>query len=248
MRFLILIIFVLAFIGCKEEKAFTTSPSPSEVKHEEFFAEPMSLTSWGPGQDSILKLEILKNPALLKIDPKRMSTVCPKWLTMTDSHRVEGLMDIFRAIAKRESSHKALTMYWEDSMDNDRLTKKSTISEGYFQLSYQDSLSYSGCKFDWAKDQKAFLDDYKNKTTGKWYSKHPERTIVQPQINIACGVFIAGRLMVSEKRKNDSFEKAMSAYWSVMNPNVSLKKKLKGEGSSFSQTLKEIRRTSKQCY
>ena len=69
----------------------------------------------------------------------------------------------FKSLAKAESCLNPVSRYVEPpSLGKDAVTGKQNTSEGYFQMSYQDS-KFHGCKFDYAADKVKATSD-KTKT------------------------------------------------------------------------------------
>lgn len=123
-----------------------------------------------------------------------VSSFCPK---ASKLDRKEVWLNIVKSIIWAESSWNPETTYTETAMGIDPVTKKQVVSEGLFQLSYQDARNWSSlpqCKqIDYVK-----------------------RNIRDVAVNIGCGMAIMNRLAVRGKQEDISSRKFLGAYWSAV--------------------------------
>ena len=215
----VLMALCLVLLSCKTEP---TQPVPVVPVAKEDPQPPKTfptpIKGWPKEYDEFIVAEVGKYPALLNVTGKRMGSFAPMWDQMDEMQKREWYSHLLYGIAKFESSYDRTSLYFEDKFtEKDNVTKLPVVSEGLTQLSYQDKQWYPFCKFDYAKDKKAFEDDWKSRPTGKlsWKSKHPERTILDPYVNLGCAVGIMDAALRSAKKKNMSFADAMG-YWSTM--------------------------------
>jgi hypothetical protein len=108
---------------------------------------------------------------------------------------------LISAVAKYESNFKATTRFKEPGMGTDPVTGAPVYSEGLLQLSYQDARTHKFCAFDWERDRKLPLAD-------------PRRTILDPMINLKCGILI----LANQVKRYNRISILSGAYWSVLRP------------------------------
>jgi hypothetical protein len=101
----------------------------------------------------------------------------------------------------------------------DPVTHHVARQEGLLQLAYVDSQRY-GCDFDWDKDKELAEHD-------------PEKTILQPENNLKCGIKILDyQLMVQRKPVLSK-----SSYWVTLRPGT----------MSFSIFVKQLANLPAEC-
>jgi len=83
----------------------------------------------------------------------------------------------------------------------DHVSHRMVRSEGLLQLTYEDSRRY-GCDFDWNVDKHLAEHD-------------PDKTILQPENNLLCGVNILENQIVVQKKPLIS----KTSYWSTLRPD-----------------------------
>jgi hypothetical protein len=84
----------------------------------------------------------------------------------------------------------------------DTVTKRMVRSEGLLQLTYMDATRY-GCDFDWEKDKGL-------------PEKDPQRTILQPENNLMCGIRIMKTQLIDKQKPLAT----RSSYWSTLQPGT----------------------------
>jgi len=99
-----------------------------------------------------------------------------------------------KATAKAESSWKNCERYTESKMGTDPVTGKQVVSEGLLQLSFQDAKN-------WASLAACQRIDYDN-----------PNTILDPRINLECGMEIANALTGSRS----TLRASLGRYWSTI--------------------------------
>lgn len=174
---------------------------------------PNQRNDWSARIDS--ELMSMVGPTLLSLPYERMKRFAPDWHLYNDRKRQEFFADLLFAIARKESNHKAKTMFQEpDSMGRDKVTGYPTISEGLFQLSYHDDARYGGLGFKWRDDADGFVSDMKLKTIKSSWMGQTDRTINDPLINAKAAMTIITHLLV--RNPKDEFADCLGRYWSVM--------------------------------
>lgn len=131
--------------------------------------------------DSFVKENLSKYPNLLKF-----------------KNDVSFWQNHFKALAYAESSFNQTETYPEE-LGVDRVTGKKNISEGYYQMSYQDSLLH-GCHFDWSADKSKALKD-------------KSKTIFNLERNLECAMIVTNKQLAV---RGLLFTKGNPYYWSVL--------------------------------
>lgn len=131
--------------------------------------------------------------------------LCPNYLRLERDERIAVWSELISAVAYYESGWKPSEQYRETDMGMDRVTGKQVVSEGLLQLSYQDIpnygsvLKYPLCKIDFAADSRLDTSD-------------PKRTILDPLINLECGL----RILARQVQRKGNVILASGVYWSVL--------------------------------
>jgi hypothetical protein len=136
------------------------------------------------------------------------SRFCKKYKTLNQDEKIAVWAQIFAGIS-----------YWETGWDPanrtvegpglDEITHEKPISEGLLQLSYSDMNNYTDldsgdpyCPFDWSKDQVLPATDL-------------HRTILNPYINLYCGIRIMADSIVTNVKKGKK-RVVYNEYWSTL--------------------------------
>lgn len=143
---------------------------------------------------------------------KDRADFCPKFAELTPARQTAAFAEFLLGIIYFESSYIPTKWYTETAMGMDSVTKKQIVSEGFFQLSYQDVKGYPYCEFDYSKDKGLGMSD-------------PKKTILDPYKNLRCGVRIFNHLAtqnvaISQQAfdavKGKTVYKGGARYWSVL--------------------------------
>jgi hypothetical protein len=129
---------------------------------------------------------------------------CPRFSTMKDVDRRQFWAYFFQALAGAEAGLKATSnvQHTEPQVAVvDGVSHRMVRSEGLLQLTYEDARRY-GCDFDWNADRRLREHD-------------PDKTILQPENNLLCGVNILEHQLVNQHRPLIT----KSSYWSTLRPN-----------------------------
>lgn len=128
---------------------------------------------------------------------------CPKWNSLDEETKKIAFAEMLVATSYHECGWNPTKRMTETTMGIDPVTGKQVVSEGMFQLSYQDQRSYKiDCGFDWSIDKSLSVTD-------------PRKTILDPEKNIRCAVTIMARQV---KNKNAVFLSS-GVYWAVLKVN-----------------------------
>jgi hypothetical protein len=137
--------------------------------------------------------------------PADVNDFCPGYFKASTQEKVDFFVQFLAAMSKYESSFDPTLRYTETSMGTDPVTGLQVVSEGLFQLSYQDENTYRGqvpggtCDFDLSGDRRYPIDDLR-------------RSILDPSKNITCAVVILNRQIERVNRLAVS----TGAYWAVI--------------------------------
>lgn len=131
-----------------------------------------------------------------------ISRFCPAFANLKFEQKSNVWGILISALVLYESNFQPTARMIETSLGLDPITGKTVASEGLLQLSYQDKTSYPFCAFDWEKDK--YLNE-----------KDPQKTILDPFINLNCGM----RILAQQIRNKKKIVLANGAYWAVLKEN-----------------------------
>lgn len=154
---------------------------------------------------------------------KDMSKLCPNYDKLDVTLKKKVVSDLFIFVMYFESSWNPLSRYRETTMGTDPVTGRPVYSEGLFQMSYQDE-PWAKCGFDWSLDN--YLDD-----------TDPKKTILDPFINMSCGVKVMARQVKQKGRF--ILGKGEGAYWAVILES--------GKDEKISEISAIIKTNTKEC-
>lgn len=124
---------------------------------------------------------------------------CPNYPSLTNRQKINFWGQLIASISYFESGWNPTTRFHESTMGTDPVTKKPIYSEGLLQLSYQDTLWYKHCDFNWNQDKNLKSND-------------PQKTIFDPAKNLSCGIGILARQI---QRYQQIILKS-NVYWAVI--------------------------------
>lgn len=173
-------------------------PTPIETKRVE-----LGGPSWNPGWDTLIERS-LPSAMLSSRVPRDVQRFCPRFFEMSVTDKRAYWAYFFQALAGAEAGLNVKTNVPHDGPQTatDRVTGRKIRSEGLLQLAYEDRERY-GCNFDWNVDRRLPLKD-------------PRRTILQPENNLACGIKILDKQIISQRKPLFS----PSSYWSTLRPGT----------------------------
>jgi hypothetical protein len=158
--------------------------------------------TWQPQWDATIEMAL---PADL-LEPKMARNVkpfCPRFSSMKDVDKRQFWAYFFQALAGAEAGLKATSnvQHTEPKVAVvDKVSHRMVRSQGLLQLTYEDARRYA-CDFDWNVDKHLAEHD-------------PDKTILQPENNLLCGVNILVNQLVVQKRPLLT----KSSYWSTLRP------------------------------
>lgn len=223
MKFVVLFLLSVFLVACEPKDKKENVAIVPEGKKEDVVIQPYPplqrpINGWPTDYDRFIKAEVGKYPGLLSVSKERMGSFEPNWGTMSEDQKKTFYANLVFGMAKEESGHSRISLYFENKFKNkDKVTGLPVVSEGLMQLSYQDKQWYKFCQFDYAKDKAMHEADWKARPAGKldWKSGHPDKTILDPYVNLGCAIGIMDSQLKNPKLKDRSFADSLT-YWSVM--------------------------------
>ena len=158
--------------------------------------------TWQPEWDAAIEKAL---PAEL-LAPKMANNVkpfCPRFSSLDIVDRRQFWAYFFQALSAAEAGLKATSnvQHTEPQVAVvDEVSHRMVRSEGLLQLTYEDAKRYR-CDFNWDVDKHLPEHD-------------PDKTILQPENNLLCGVNILENQLVVQKRPLLT----ASSYWSTLRP------------------------------
>jgi hypothetical protein len=158
--------------------------------------------TWQPEWDATIE-KALSDDLLGPQMAHNVRQFCPRFSSMGEADRRAFWAYFFQALSGAEAGLKATSnvQHTEPQVAVvDAVSHRMVRSEGLLQLTYEDSKRY-GCDFDWSADKHLTEHD-------------PNKTILQPENNLLCGVNILENQLVTQKRPLVT----KSSYWSTLRP------------------------------
>lgn len=190
----------------EQDSATTPPPEPTPAPLPEEPAYKMQALAWESTKypertewSKYLQDIILNEWSSLLPGADDIETFCPRYNSLDNNQRANAWAQLFVAIAKYESAYSPVSRMHETTMGTDPVTRKPVYSEGLLQLSYQDVQWAPFCQFDWQKDKNLSATD-------------PKKTILDPYINLHCGVGIMAKQIKSKGR----IVVSSGVYWAVI--------------------------------
>lgn len=186
--------------------------------------------TWRPEWDATIEMALPRE----LLEPKMGRTVqqfCPHFRSMSEPDRRAFWAYFFQALSAAEAGLKPTSnvQHTEPQVAvTDLVSHRTVRSEGLLQLTYEDSRRY-GCAFDWSADK--HLEEH-----------DPNKTILQPENNLLCGVNILENQVVVHRRPLIT----KSSYWSTLRPDWPGYKTFLKQMANVPSAC-EIRRTPKRA-
>jgi hypothetical protein len=158
--------------------------------------------TWRPEWDAAIE-KVLPDDLLSPQMARDVKPFCPRFTSLNDVDRRQFWAYFFQALSGAEAGLKATSNVRHTEPEVavvDGVSHRMIRSEGLLQLTYEDAKRY-GCDFDWDADKHLPEHD-------------PDKTILQPENNLLCGVNILENQLVVQKRP--LLTKA--SYWSALRP------------------------------
>ncbi len=160
--------------------------------------------TWSPSWDALIEQSL--PPDLLSATAARaVRQYCPAFAEASDTDKRAFWAYTFQALAAAEAglTPTADVHHTETAVDHtDPATHRLARQEGLLQLKYEDAQRY-GCDFDYASDSRR-------------PAKDPQKTILQPERNLSCGLKIMDNQIITQGKPLVS----RTSYWSTLQPGT----------------------------
>jgi hypothetical protein len=177
-----------------------TPPTPIAEKK----AELGDSKTWDPSWDALIEKsvpdDLLSAQAAHAVRP-----YCPRFAQLSDTDKRAFWAYTFQAIAAAEAGlDPTANVHHTDAAVNkvDPETHHLSRQAGLLQLKYEDAQRYN-CPFDYAADRTLPEHD-------------PNRTILQPQRNLACGLNIMQDQIITQHKPLAT----RTSYWATLQPGT----------------------------
>lgn len=177
------------------------APPTPIAKQKEQLGKP----GWDSAWDLVIEKALPREWLTSKKVAQDVRPFCPRYASMQDADKRAYWAYFFQALAGAEAGlEPAITVQHSqpEVAITDPVTKRRARSEGLLQLAYMDGGRY-GCDFDWEKDKKRSVKD-------------PDKTILQPENNLLCGVKILNNQLIDRGRPLLT----KKSYWSTLQPGT----------------------------
>jgi hypothetical protein len=196
--------------GCKQRTQPAQQPvaapmtkaapaTPIEEKREDLGGK-----TWDPHWDEVVE-KALSDDMLSNVASHSVRSYCPDFDGESEEDKRAFWAYVFQALAGAEAGLDPTTnvRHTEPALARvDTVTKRPIRQEGLLQLTYEDAARY-GCDFDWEKDRSLPEHD-------------PNRTILQPEKNLGCGIKLMEHQVITENKPLI----VRSSYWSTLQPGT----------------------------
>ncbi len=192
-------------------------PTPIAVKKVE-----LGMPSWDPEWDGIIEQAVPPQFLTSRRMARDVRPLCPRYRHLSDADKEQFWAYFFQALAGAEAGLEPTSDVRHNDPAvavRDPVTKHIARQEGLLQLAYMDIERY-GCDFDWERDKNL-------------PEKDPQRTILQPENNLLCGMKIMSNQLLTRQwplltRKS---------YWITLQPGT----------IGFQRFLKQMANVPKVC-
>ena len=217
---------LLLAMGCHSRVAVTQAPSQPEVKPAPATPiaekkDELGKPSWDPVWDTVVE-KALPPELLSNNEARAVKPFCPRFRSMSEVDRRAFWAYVFQALAGAEAGLEPTTDVRHTEPEvavKDTVTKRMVRSEGLLQLTYMDADRY-GCDFHWDKDKELA-------------EKDPQKSILQPENNLTCGIKIMENQLVQRHKPLAS----SSSYWSTLQPGT----------ASYRVWIKQMKNVPEAC-
>jgi hypothetical protein len=175
-------------------------PTPIAVKKVELGSE----NTWDPQWDVVIE-ENLPSELMAPEMAKSVRPFCPRFGELSEPDKRAFWAYLFQALAGAEAGLRptADVKHLDPSVAVvDKVSHRITRQQGLLQLTYEDADRY-GCDFDWEKDKHLGVGD-------------PDKTTLQPENNLLCGVKIMKNQLVDLKKPLVESK----SYWGTLRPRT----------------------------
>lgn len=202
---------LLLAAGCKQKPVEPAPAAPAPVAMKAAPATPIAEKkqelggkTWDPAWDEVVEKAL--PPDLLSPEAARaVRSECPRFGTEAEADKRAFWAYLFQALAGAEAGlDPTVSVHHTAAAVNktDAVTKRPVRQQGLLQLTYEDAKRY-GCDFDWSADRKLSTRD-------------PDRSILDPEENLQCGVKIIENQIITQGKPLI----ARTSYWSTLQPGT----------------------------
>jgi hypothetical protein len=175
-------------------------PTPIAVQKE-----ALGKPGWDPAWDAIIEKALPAEFLTSSKVAKDVKPFCPHYSDMPVADRRAFWAYFFQALAGAEAGLEPTVTARHPQPEVsivDPVTKRIARTEGLLQLAYMDSDRY-GCDFDWERDKNLPVKD-------------PNKTILQPETNLLCGMKILTNQVITQNKPLVTH----TSYWSTLQPGT----------------------------
>jgi len=197
--------------GCHREQAKHAPPpqpkpvvKPAPPTPLDAEAAQLGKPTWQKPWDAFVERRL---PAIMltRRVPRDVRRFCPAFYRMDEADKRAWWAYFFEALASAEAGLKPTSNVIHTDPQVaviSPVTGEMTHQAGLLQLSYDDSRRY-GCDFNWKADRRLPLHS-------------PQRTILQPERNLACGI----RILYHQLFRQHKPLYTPTSYWATLQPGT----------------------------
>jgi len=156
-------------------------PTPIAVKKVE-----LGQPGWDSQWDTVIEQAVPPEFLSSRRVAKDVKPLCPRYGRLSDVDKKQFWAYFFQALSGAEAGLEPTSNVRHNDPAvavRDPVTKHIARQEGLLQLAYMDADRY-GCDFDWEKDKDL-------------PAKDPDKTILQPENNLLCGMKILSNQLIA---------------------------------------------------
>jgi hypothetical protein len=156
-------------------------PTPIAVKKVE-----LGKPGWDAGWDTVIEEAVPPQFLTSRRVARDVKPLCPRYRHLSDVDKKQFWAYFFQALAGAEAGLEPTSDVRHNDPAvavRDPVTKRIARQEGLLQLAYMDAERY-GCDFNWEADKQL-------------PEKDPEKTILQPENNLLCGMKILSNQLLA---------------------------------------------------
>ncbi len=211
-RLLALTLLAFALSACnRSPQTSTSTPAPQPQTKPapptpiaEKKAELNNPNTWDPSWDALIEKSL--PPELLSAQAARaVRPYCPRFAELSDTDKRAFWAYTFQALAAAEAGLDATASVHHTAAAVNKVdpeTHRLSRQAGLLQLKYEDAQRYN-CPFDYPADRSLPEHD-------------PNRTILQPQRNLACGLNIMQDQIITQNKPLVT----RTSYWATLQPGT----------------------------
>lgn len=158
-------------------------PTPIAVRKEE-----LGKPGWNPEWDTVIEQALPPEFFTSHRVARDVKPLCPRYSRLSDVDKKQFWAYFFQALAGAEAGLEPTSSVRHSDPAvavRDPVTQRIARQEGLLQLAYMDAGRY-GCDFDWEADK--HLPE-----------KDPQKTILQPENNLLCGMNILSNQLLTRR-------------------------------------------------